>query len=55
MIAHRLTTVRRASKVVVLDGGQVLAAGPHDQLITESALYRRLCELQMLTAAPQPG
>ncbi len=55
VIAHRLTTVRRASKVVVLDGGQVLAAGPHDQLIAESALYRRLCELQMLTVAPQLG
>jgi len=46
VIAHRLSTVRRADRIVVLDRGLVTAIGRHEQLLVSSALYRRLCELQ---------
>jgi subfamily B ATP-binding cassette protein MsbA len=48
VIAHRLATVRRATRVVVLEGGRVVEQGAHDELIASSGTYRRLCELQML-------
>jgi subfamily B ATP-binding cassette protein MsbA len=48
VIAHRLATVRRADRVVVLDTGRVLEHGRHDDLIAQSGTYRHLCELQML-------
>lgn len=51
VIAHRLTTVRRATKVVVLEEGRLHGEGTHDELVERDALYRRLCELQLLTAA----
>ncbi|HZV02062.1 MAG TPA: ABC transporter transmembrane domain-containing protein [Planctomycetota bacterium] len=48
VIAHRLTTVRRASRVVLLEDGAVRESGTHDELLTRNGLYRRLVELQML-------
>jgi ATP-binding cassette subfamily B protein len=48
VIAHRLATVKRADRVVLLDRGRVLAAGTHEELLASAPLYRRLCELQML-------
>jgi len=46
VIAHRLSTVRDADRVVVLDGGKVVQAGPHEALVAEDGLYRRLVERQ---------
>ena len=46
MIAHRLSTVMSADRVVVLDGGQVVQSGPHARLVREDGLYRRLVERQ---------
>jgi ABC-type multidrug transport system fused ATPase/permease subunit len=51
VIAHRLATVRRASKVVVIEAGRIHGEGPHDELVASDALYRRLCELQLLTGS----
>jgi ATP-binding cassette, subfamily B, bacterial MsbA len=48
VIAHRLATVKRADRVVLLERGRVLAAGTHEELLASAPLYRRLCELQML-------
>jgi ABC-type multidrug transport system fused ATPase/permease subunit len=48
VIAHRLATVRRATRVVVLEAGRCVESGTHDELLASSGLYRRLCELQML-------
>ncbi len=48
VIAHRLATVRRADRILVLEAGQVVAEGSHDQLMRESGLYARLARLQFL-------
>lgn len=47
-IAHRLSTVRHAARVVVLDRGRVVEQGTHDELVREEGLYRRLVEGQLL-------
>lgn len=53
VIAHRLATVIRADRIFLLDGGKIVATGTHEQLITESPLYRHLADLQFST--PQEG
>jgi ABC transporter fused permease/ATP-binding protein len=46
VIAHRLSTVRDADRVVVLDDGQVAQEGSHDELVAIDGIYRRLVERQ---------
>ena len=46
VIAHRLSTVQCARAIFVLDGGRIVEAGDHDQLMRAGGLYRRLCEMQ---------
>ena len=43
VIAHRLSTVRDADSILVLDGGHISAQGRHEELLTSSQLYRRMC------------
>jgi ABC-type multidrug transport system fused ATPase/permease subunit len=50
VIAHRLSTIRRADKIVVLEKGRVRESGTHDQLMNQEGIYRRLHELQFVTA-----
>lgn len=45
-ISHRFSTVRRADRILVLDGGRVVESGTHDQLIDVAGVYAELFELQ---------
>jgi len=53
VIAHRLSTVRRADRIVVLDNGTIAEMGAHEDLIQKLGTYRRLYELQFAEADVQ--
>jgi len=46
VIAHRLSTVRRADRIVVIENGAITDIGAHEDLMTKLGTYRRLYELQ---------
>jgi ATP-binding cassette subfamily B protein len=46
VVAHRLATIRRADRILVLENGQVVACGSHDELARREGLYARLAALQ---------
>jgi ATP-binding cassette, subfamily B, bacterial MsbA len=48
VIAHRLSTVRRANRIAVLESGRITAIGSHEELLNMSPTYRRLYELQFM-------
>ncbi len=50
VIAHRLATVRRADRILVMNRGRIVAQGSHASLMEDSALYRRLARLQFMEA-----
>jgi subfamily B ATP-binding cassette protein MsbA len=54
VVAHRLSTVRHADKIVVLSRGMVEAIGRHDELLASNETYARLCRLQF-DETPGPG
>lgn len=47
IIAHRLSTVVRADKILVIKNGQILETGTHETLLARGGLYQQLCEMQL--------
>jgi subfamily B ATP-binding cassette protein MsbA len=54
-IAHRLSTVRNADRIYVIEAGRVVEQGTHDALVARGGLYARLARQQSLDGAPEPG
>ena len=46
IVAHRLSTVKKADRILVLDEGRIVADGTHEQLVSDGGLYARLAKLQ---------
>src|SRR6185437_1083265 len=55
VIAHRLSTVRGADRVVVLEHGRVVQVGTHAELVRVAGLYRSLYERQLRSDVEQPA
>jgi ABC-type multidrug transport system fused ATPase/permease subunit len=48
VIAHRLSTVKKADKIFVIENGKIVETGTHADLILRSGLYSRLAKLQFI-------
>ena len=55
MIAHRLSTLSKANKIIVVDGGEIIEFGSHDELMAKKGKYYRLIEMQSLNSSPDTG
>ncbi len=55
VIAHRLSTVRRATRIAVIEGGAITEIGAHEELLQLSGTYRRLYDLQFSNDDPAPA
>jgi ATP-binding cassette subfamily B protein len=54
VIAHRLATVRKVDRIVVIEGGRIVASGTHEGLLAEDGLYARLARMQFRAAEATP-
>ena len=53
MIAQRLSTIKNADRIMVLDNGEIVEFGSHDDLMTKNGIYRKIYETQFLEKAPE--
>lgn len=51
VVAHRLATVKKADRIIVMQDGRIVAQGTHDALVAEGGLYARLARLQFTDGA----
>jgi ABC-type multidrug transport system fused ATPase/permease subunit len=52
VIAQRLSTIKNADKILVLDNGEIVEFGTHKELMSQSSLYKRIYETQFLEKTP---
>jgi ABC-type multidrug transport system fused ATPase/permease subunit len=51
LVTHRVSTVRDADRIIVLNEGRIDDVGSHDELLGRNELYRRLCNMQLVSVA----
>jgi ABC-type multidrug transport system fused ATPase/permease subunit len=49
LVTHRVSTVRDADRIIVLNEGRIEDVGSHNELVSRNELYRRLCEMQLVS------
>jgi len=55
VVTHRVSTVRDADRIIVLDGGHIQDIGPHEELVKRNDLYRELCSMQLVSVPERVG
>ena len=51
IVTHRVSTVRDADRIIVIDNGRIQDVGSHMALIERNELYRRLCKMQLVSVS----
>ena len=55
VIAHRLATIQKLNRILVMDRGRIVAEGSHAELVARGGLYKRLAELQFASGLALAG